>query len=75
MMIVHADQRAIARARSAVNEARSLISDASRACKFAANCPAGEIPAALEAAQAALEQGWEALAYIDTELAIAGGDL
>ena len=64
--------RSIALARRAVNDARSHVTRASTAIRHADDCPVVEVAAAHEAAQSALAEAWESLAYIDALLAAAG---
>ena len=73
-MSTRTDLRAIARARSAVNDARSQTTHAAGSLRHAVDGPARDNQTAIGEAQSALEHVWESLAYIDAELALAMGD-
>lgn len=76
MTATRADLRSIVRARAALNDARNHCAAAAHRIRDAEhNAELAEIPAVLAAAQAALESLWEALAYMDAELAAAAGEV
>lgn len=71
-MTTHTEARAVARALSATNDIRSHITRAASACRHAGGCPVADVPGALAAAELALENAYEAAAYVAAELTTIG---